>query len=222
MKKVLLALLFLYLVPITLLAQELIVNDQFRGVVTLANGYKIFPENRLNNALYSKDNTLLIQAKEQIILNTLDYKEGLFIISKNKNSRYQMIYENTTKNFQFNFIGNIYSILIEEDKKYLLRYSNEKNKIEEILIPFRSANGFVNNQKGTLAFYRITSYIPKENDDEKDIYIFRISILKKANTDIIDLQQRISHNTKTIDLRWETANKLVVTIDSKEQKINIF
>ena len=89
-------------------AQELKTNDQHKGVIEFENGYKIFPENRLNNGLYNKNNQFLFSIKNKAIVNVFDYQNGRFLILKNLENKPEILYQNPNFSFESKFIAPKY------------------------------------------------------------------------------------------------------------------
>ena len=136
--------------------QELRKDKQHKGVVFfLKSGYKIFPENRFNNSLYNKDNQFLFSIKNKTILDVFNYQKGRFLILKNLQNKTEILYQKPNASFEFKFIAPKYGLL-KTDKEKSLFYYNGKEIIKKNL-PYRSADGFVHNQKMFLLLphYRI-------------------------------------------------------------------
>ena len=208
----------LCLAPILLFAQELRTDRQHKGIITLKNGYKIFPENRINNALYADNNQILLQLEGKSIIDALEYNNGLFLVSRDEKNNTQLEYQTNQDDSNIEILGLKYALLASGDTRQLLRYDSSLSEIYLIDIPFRSASGFVYNQKDTLAFYRVTNYQPSEEAGQSDIYVFGISILKDDSNKIINLPKRFRNSKPSLDLRWTSLKQLVIVTDNSSEE----
>lgn len=208
MKKIII---YLLLVANTVLfAQELQVGEKHKGILNLKGGYQIFPENRIGNSLYGKDGDLLKNYPKKIIVNAFDYEGYLFFITEDENKSKQIIYQNP--NIQnIKFIAANYIQFTQDQEILFLRMHNDK--LEKINIPYKSARGFSYNQKDTLAFYRITRYIPPDPETEKkSIFILQISILKDDNQEIIDIANSFESVSRQATLQWVSEKKIAFSL----------
>lgn len=201
-------------------AQELKTNDQHKGVIEFENGYKIFPENRLNNGLYNKNNQFLFSIKNKAIVNVFDYQNGRFLILKNLENKPEILYQNPNSSFESKFIAPKYILLKTEIKKSLFYYDGKE--IIKKNLPYRSAEGFIHNQKDVLAFYRIIEYKPRKTKEEKDSYSFKIGFLKDGADRSVSHLKIFQDTQPILFLSWEKTDQLnVVLSNQKKFKISI-
>ena len=196
-------------------AQELTTNEEHRGVVVLEAGYKIFPENRLNNSLYNKDNQFLFSIKDKTILDVFNYQKGRFLILKNLQNKPEILYQNPNASFEFEFIDPKYGLLKTDTEKSLFYYDG-KAMIKKNL-PYRSADGFVYNQKDVLAFYRIIEYTPSKTKEEKDSYIFRIGFFKDGENKSVSHSEKFKDTQATLSLLWKEAEQLTIILSNQQE-----
>ncbi len=219
-KYLLLPIFYLFLFSYIIGAQELKTNEQYKGVIELKNGYKIFPENRLNNALYNKNNQFLVSVKNKTIANIFEYQKGRFLILKNLKNKIEILYQNPNTSFEFYFIVPKYGLLKTGTQKSLFYYDGKK--IIKKDLPYRSAGGFIHNQKDVLAFYRIIEYKPRTITQKKDSYSFKISFLKDGADRPVSHSEIFQDSQATLFLSWKKTDQLsVVLSNQKEFKILI-
>ena len=196
-------------------AQELTTNEKHRGVIDLKSGYKIFPENRFNNSLYNKDNQFLFSIKNKTILDVFNYQKGRFLILKNLQNKTEILYQKPNASFEFKFIAPKYGLL-KTDKEKSLFYYNGKEIIKKNL-PYRSAGGFVHNQKNVLAFYRIIEYTPKKTAEGHDVYVFKISFLKDGADKHINHSEIFQDTQANLSLLWKEAEQLTIILSNQQE-----
>ena len=215
MRKYLLYTFFFLLFSLTVGAQELRIDKQHKGVVNLKSGYKIFPENRFNNSLYNKDNQFLFSIKNKTILDVFNYQKGRFLILKNLQNKTEILYQKPNASFEFKFIAPKYGLL-KTDKEKSLFYYDGKEIIKKNL-PYRSADGFVHNQKDVLAFYRIIEYTPKKTAEGQDVYVFKISFLKDGADKHINHSEKFKDTQATLSLLWKEAEQLTIILSNQQE-----
>ena len=196
-------------------AQELKTSEQHKGVIELQSGYKVFPENRINNGLYNKKNQFLFSIKNKAIINVFNYNKGKFLILKNLQNKPEILYQKPDASFEFKFIAPNYALLKKDAEKSLFYYDGKE--IIKKNLPYRSAKGFIHNQKDVLAFYRIIEYTPSKTKGEKDSYTFKIGFFKDGENKSVSYSEQFKDTQATLFLIWKKTDQLTIILSNQEE-----
>ena len=219
-----LILIFIAIINLTapLFAQEFKIDDTHQGIFYLQNGYIIFPQSRINNNLYDKEGKFLKSQKGQTIIDAFDYEEYLLIITKNIKDKKEIFYSNPDIRIA-RFIGSNYIQFISKNKSSFFNYKPELQSLEKIEIPYRTARGFVYNQKDILAFYRIIRYTPpNEEEEKKAFFTIKVSVLTNSDKNIVDLPGTFESASSRASLIWVDEKQLFISLKEKRQFVANF
>lgn len=216
--------LFLFSIILILLstiitARVLTVDEGHRGMVQLSNNYQIFPEDRIENAVYF-NKKFLFSIKEVSILKVKEIFDGYIYLGKKEEDSFFLGYH-SDHNFDFKQVADNYWQLTTKEYYTKIFRVNSSQEIEDILPLSKTGKGLVQNQQGTVAFYHIYSGKPLTTEEGANIYqyFFRIHILSQEDEERVTIKKDIFDTRPKLELTWISPTELSYQLSNGEKYV---
>lgn len=208
--------------------EELPANQEHRGVV-MVDLYQIFPENRLDNAVYY-DNRLVLSVANQTISHISPLpKEGRFVyLAKDAQGKSQVrVYvQHQDRQARVETIapGHHFVVVVLDGVVYKKLYRVvEGNRLVDLLPQSKTADGAQAGEPGVV-FYHVSTVVEREGVGDETYKEFGIRLHLSAfdSERLLDLDFPIFNALPELKIEWVGPNQIMYTLaDGRQELISI-
>lgn len=202
-------------------AQEFLDADgAHRGVVQVSKNYKVFPENRLGNSIYFKDEWLSSK-KNYIMVDAISAFEGHVYHAKDKDGKDQLGYLGDEKNEFTRLFSGYYLLKSKPYRRKIYRIAPD-GKVQDLLPRSKTATGLLSNGAGKAIFYHISKNLKEtdESGEETLFHLFKLHLVDEKVQEIKTLEKVIKDSRWRLKLKWKNPDTLLLRkADGTEEEI---
>lgn len=199
-------------------------GPQHRGVITI-DGYQIFPENRLGNAVYS-DQALVFTLEERAIVDVLPLqREGRFAyLARDADDNLELgvrvledldeppRIEQVTEDFY-------HAVMVLDGVVVKKLYRVVQNRILDQLPESRTADGATPGPGGVLFYHVATA---EENADGETVFGMALHLATHDDERVRDLDYLIMNTLPRLEMSWVDANRFSYELaDGREELLSV-
>ncbi|NQU65975.1 MAG: hypothetical protein HQ517_17075 [SAR324 cluster bacterium] len=185
------------------------------SILKLNEVFQIFPNKKLGNTIYLNKKKL-ISREDLTLIDILEAPEGYVYLGQDETENSVLGYTGSQDAKFIGLKGGFYQLSIGKNGKKKIYWTNEKNRIIDLLPRRNTATGLVFNDVDMAVFYHIAKgeTIETEEGKERYQYTFNLHSISMQTFEVKHLPLAIKDFSLKLHLEWINGDTIKYTLSN--------